>query len=424
MLNLAIGITILFLFLGAPIFVVFGLLGALIGLWFLGLPPAALAEIMLTGVNIWVLVAVPFFILAGNLMVQGGLARRIFDCVDSFTGHLCGGLAISVTGASTIFSAISGSSLATASAIGSISLPSMTKSGYPLKFSTGLIAVSGTLGNLIPPSIYLIILGSVLELSVGKLFMAGILPGLLIAFFIALTASGISYKNRYAIKPPTSWKTRGKTFVFALPSFCMPIVVLGGIYGGIFTPTEAAAVAVLFSVLIGLFVHRELNFEKIWQSLGTTMNTTCMVYFLIGMAVLMNTFFSYTNLPQAITQVVVSHAISPISYLLMASLLLLVFGCFLDALPIIYICGPLLFPAAINLGINPIHLSIILTVCLLVGQVTPPVGLVLYAMASFSGEKVNNVIAGSIPFLLAMIAGLIVIVIWPGLSMFLPSLMD
>ena len=185
MLTLAIAIAILFLFTGAPIFVVFGTLGTLVGVWFLGLPPAALAEIMLSGVNIWVLVAVPFFILAGNLMVHGGLARRIFDCVDSFTGHFYGGLAISVIGACTIFSAISGSSLATASAIGSISLPSMAKSGYPSKFSTGLIAVSGTLGNLIPPSIYLIILGSVLELSVGKLFMAGVLPGLLIAFFIS-----------------------------------------------------------------------------------------------------------------------------------------------------------------------------------------------------------------------------------------------
>jgi C4-dicarboxylate transporter DctM subunit len=424
MLTLAIAIAILFLFTGAPIFVVFGTLGTLVGVWFLGLPPAALAEIMLSGVNIWVLVAVPFFILAGNLMVHGGLARRIFDCVDSFTGHFYGGLAISVIGACTIFSAISGSSLATASAIGSISLPSMAKSGYPSKFSTGLIAVSGTLGNLIPPSIYLIILGSVLELSVGKLFMAGVLPGLLIAFFISLTASGISYKNSYAMKPPASWKTRGKSFVLALPSFTMPIIVLGGIYGGIFTPTEAAAVAVLFSFLVGFFIYRELNFEKIWKSLGNSMNTTCMVYFLIGMAVLMNKFFSYTNLPQEITKIVVSSTLSPTSYMLLACVLLVVFGCFLDALPIIYICGPLLFPAAVNLGIDPIQFCIILTVCLLIGQVTPPVGLVLYGTASFSGEKVNNVILGSIPFLLAMIAGLIVIVIWPDLSMFLPSLMD
>jgi C4-dicarboxylate transporter DctM subunit len=423
MLVIAITIVIIFMFLGTPIFVIFALLGSIIGLWLLGLPPAALAEIMYSGVNVWVLVAVPFFILAGNFMVHGGLARRIFDCVDSFVGHFPGGLAISVIGACTVFAAISGSSLATASAIGSISLPSMSKSGYPSEFNTGLIAVSGTLGNLIPPSIYLIILGSVLNLSVGQLFMAGVLPGLLYAFFIAITASGISFKRKYAIKPAATWKTRGKAFIPALPAFAMPVIVLGGIYGGIFTPTEAAAIAVLFSFLVGQYIYRELNKERLWQSLANTMNTTCMVYFLIGMAVLMNKFFSYTNLPQKITALVVGNALTPITYLMMASVLLMAFGCFLDALPIIYICAPLLFPPAVNVGIDPMQFCIIMTTCLMIGQVTPPVGLVLYGTASFSGESADTVIRGSIPFLLAMVAGLLVVVIWPALSMFLPSLM-
>ena len=422
MIYIALTIVLLLLLLGQPIFVIFALLGSVLGVLYLGITPAALAEITLSGVNIWVIVAVPFFILAGNLMVHSGCGQRLFDFIESLVGHLPGGAAISVVLACAFFSALSGSSIATASAIGTIALPSLEKAGYPSRFSTGLIAVSGTMGNLIPPSIYFIIFGSVLELSVGKLFMAGILPGLLMTFLLSSVAGGISYRKKYAVKPVASWGTRGRSIVPAIPALLMPAIVLGGIYGGIFTPTEAAAIACLYGLLVGVFVYRGLNLKNLWRSLSNTMRATSMIYLLIGTAIMINIFFTYTRIPQTITGFVAESMLGPIAYMLLSGFLVLVFGCFLDALPIIYIAAPLLFPAATTLGIDPIQFAVFFTVCLMVGQVTPPVGLVLYATSSFSGESADSVIRGAIPFLLAMLVGAMIIVIWPSLSLFLPGL--
>ena len=423
MIYLVIGIMFALLFIGEPIFIVFALFGSIIGIWHLGIPLAALAEITYSGMNVWVLVAVPFFILAGNLMSYSGCAASLFDFVESLVGHVPGGLAVAVVIACAIFGAMSGSSIAVASAVGTISISSLIKAGYPDGFSAGLIAVSGTLGQMIPPSIYFIILGAVLDLSVGELFLAGILPGILLTLLLSITASGISYRKNYAIKPAANWVTRGKKFLKAIPALVSPVIVIGGIYGGIFTPTEAAAISCLYSLLVGLFYYRGLNRETIRKTLSNTVTTTSMVYLLVGTAVLMNVFFTYTKIPQAITNYVAVQQLSATAFLMLACLLLLIFGFFLDALPIIYICAPLLFPTAIKLGISPIVFSVLFCLTLMIGQITPPVGLCLYATSSFSGVSADKVIKGSIPFLLAMIAGLLVILLWPNLSLYLPGLL-
>ena len=422
LLWIGIAVCVILFLLGSPIFIALAAGGAFILTWHIGVPIETTIQLCYNGIDKWVLLAIPFFILAGNLMLYGGAAKRLVDFLDSLLGHFPGGLALVTAWAAAFFAALTGSSLSVASAVGTITIPAMDERGYGRGYSTGLLAVCATLGNLIPPSVYLIVLGSVVNVSVGKLFMAGILPGILIVIFISVPVVIIAKKKRYGLKAPTTWRWRGKSFVIAIPALLTPVIILGGIYGGIFTPTEAAAVGCAWAVIAGL-VYREMKGSSIWKATDATLRLTARILILIGAAVLLGVVFTYAGIPQAITGLVTRAHLSPLAFIWLSGLLLLGLGCIMDALPIIYVVAPLLWPTVMALNINPIHFLILATICLLIGQVTPPIGMVLYETSAIANEPSENVIRGSIPFLIAMVCGLIVVSVWPGICLFLPSLM-
>jgi C4-dicarboxylate transporter DctM subunit len=421
---LAIGLIIAFGFfiIGVPIAVSFGLGAALVLIYHNGLPFSSIASMMFGGLDHFTWVAVPLFIFAGNLMIRSNSAKALLDFVQAMLGHITGGIAASAVLACVFFAALTGSGAATIASIGTLMIPRMRETGYSDGFSVGLISVTGTLGNLIPPSLFFIIYGMLIEESIAKLFLAGLLPGLLIAFMIMVTAVIICKHQKVGTLAPANWRVRGKTFVCALPALSIPVLILGGIYTGIFTPTEAAAIACVIAVVAG-FWYKGMTWKTFQKASFDTLRVTSMLLFLIGTATLLGKVLVLSGFPQTLTNLVVGWNLSPTAFIIGFSIVLLIMGTFMEGTPMLYVTLPIIMPCALALNVNLFHLGVIYCVAILIGQITPPVGIMLYVGSSISKVPPQVVIRGAMPFLITMAVALVLLCIFPGISLFLPSLM-
>ncbi|MBM4761823.1 TRAP transporter large permease [Bacillus sp. B15-48] len=418
----AIGLLIfvVLLVIGAPIWLALGASG---GYWVLvqmGLPLESVASQYFIATDQWILLAVPYFLLAGNLMTYMGPASRMFRFINNLVGHLPGGMPAAVVVTAAIFGALSGSSVATVVAVGSMAIPQMIKMGYTKENSFGVLAASGTLGQMIPPSIFMILFAASTQLDPGALFLAGIVPGAFMALVLVLVAVIVGIKDKKERPKRASFTEIGSSFLQAFPSLLMPVVILGGIYGGVFTPTEAAAIAVVYVLVISFLFNRSdftlANFKK---SFLHTMVTTSIIYILLGGAKLFSTAMTYIQVPQKITEFAISLAVADWVIMLIIVLVFLIFGMFLDAIPILYITLPILYPVVLSLGYDPIHFAIITVGALMIGQITPPVGSCLYAISGHFKESMGVVVKGTNPYLIGLVLGTLVLIYIPWLSLFL-----
>lgn len=379
------------------------------------------AQRMATGLNSFSLLAIPFFILAGQLMNNGGLARRLIDFAKSMLGTLPGGLAHVNIVASMLFGAISGSAVAAASAIGGTMGPRMEKEGYDKNFGAAVNITSATTGLLIPPSnvliVYSLASGGV---SIAALFLAGYLPGILVGLMLMTVAAVYSVRNKYPISARVPFMVVMKKFLQAIPSLLLVVVVIGGIIGGIFTATEAAAVAVLYALVLGL-IYREIQVKDLPQIILDASATTGIVMLLIGTSIGMSWIMAYENIPQSVTTALIELTENKVLILLIINLILLAVGTFMDMTPAVLIFTPIFLPIAIQLGIDPTHFGIILVLNLCVGLCTPPVGSVLFVGVGVAQTSIAKVVRPLLPFFVAMIVALLVVTYWPALSLWLPG---
>jgi C4-dicarboxylate transporter DctM subunit len=400
-------------------------------------PIEAVALKLFTGIESFEIMAIPFFILAGNFLTHGGVARRMIRFAASMVGHWYGGLGLAAVMACAMFAAISGSSPATVVAIGSILLPAMVAQGYPKRFGAGVIATSGALGILIPPSIVMVLYsvatgGSVaidpegkrvLSASVAQLFMAGVIPGLMLATMLGGTTFYRAWKNDYPRMAKATWAEAFVAFRESIWGLLLIVIVLGGIYAGLFTPTEAAAVSAVYAFVIAVFVYKDMSLKDIPQVLLSSANMSAMILYIITNAVLFSFLMTSEQIPQAITSWVTGAGIGQFEFLLFVNVLLLVAGNFMEPSSIVLITAPILFPVAIGLGVNPVHLGILMTVNMEVGLCHPPVGLNLYVASGIAKMGITELTIATWPWLLTMLIFLGIVTYVPELSLWLPRVL-
>ncbi|SDG67451.1 C4-dicarboxylate transporter, DctM subunit [Planococcus glaciei] len=415
---IVIGLLFILALLRVPIAISLAV-SSIIGLYLVDFSLNTVIQRMFTGVNSTTLMAIPGFVFAGLIMAQGGISKYLIEAIRSWVGHTKGGLSVVTVLTCMVFAAISGSSPATAAAIGAIMIPMMVKAGYDKKYSMGLVASAGTLGILIPPSIPLILYGSVSEQSTGKLFSAGILPGLVLGFALIIYAVIVAHRKGYGGLPKVPIKDRIRPTIKSIWGLIMPVVILGGIYSGIVTPTEASFLAVLYALIISVFVYRELNLFQFRNILTESINTTAMIFLIIAAALVLGTFLTTEQVPQDFAQWVSDSGFNKWTFLLIVSLLFFVLGMFLEPTAIILITLPILLPIITALEIDVIHFAIIMVVNMELGMITPPVGLNLFVVSGISGEKVEEVIKGVVPFFAIFIIVLVIVIIFPQISLYL-----
>jgi C4-dicarboxylate transporter DctM subunit len=384
-------------------------------------PVEAVALKLFTGIEKFEIMAIPFFILAGNFLTHGGVARRMIKFATAMVGHWYGGLALAGVMACALFAAVSGSSPATVVAIGSIILPAMVRQGFPKRFGAGVITTSGSLGILIPPSIPMVIYAVSTNTSVGKLFIAGIVPGLMLATLLGLTTWHIARKNNYPRLPKASWGERIKAFLDAFWGLLLILIVIGGIYGGIFTPTEAAAMSAVYAFIIAVFVYRDMSIKEVPGVLLASANMSAMLLYIITNAVLFSFLMTHENIPQEMANWITAQGLGWIGFLLVVNILLLLAGNVMEPSSIILIMAPILFPVAMKLGIDPIHFGILITVNMEVGLCHPPVGLNLYVASGIAKMGITELTIAVWPWLLTMLAFLVVVTYIPEISLWLPK---
>ena len=412
------------LLVGLPVF--FALLAAPgILLWLNGQERdmALLYRNVYNGMDSFPLMAIPFFMLAGELMNRGGITARLVEFAQAMMGHLRGGLAHVNVLSSMLFAGLSGSAVADTSAIGSMLIPAMEKQGYSRRFSAAITAASSVIGPIIPPSGIMIIYAYVMGESVAALFLAGIVPGILVGVGLMLMVSWMA--DRYDFPVATrrySWPERGRASLKAFFPLLTPVIILGGILGGVFTPTEAAAVAVGYAIFIGLFVMKSLRIGDLPEVLARAATTSAVVLLLVGAAMAFKTVVSLSHAPETLAAFVLSISDNPLILLFLINLLLFIVGMFLDAGPAIIILGPILGPIFVSMGVDPVHFAIIMSVNLTVGLATPPMGLVLFVASSVSGERVENIARAIVPFLLVEVAAIFLVTYIPAISMTIPRL--
>ena len=383
------------------------------------LPLMVIAQRMFTSIDSFPLMAIPFFILAGSLMESGGISRRLVNFANALAGHMTGGLAAVAVVTSMFFAAISGSSAATTAAIGSILIPAMVNKGYRRDFAGAVQAASGEIGVIIPPSIPMILYGVVAGVSVGDMFIAGILPGIMIGISLIITVYIISKKRGYKGSEKTSIKEKLIAFKEAFLALLMPVIILGGIYGGIFTPTEAAAVAVGYAFIIGAFVYKEILWKDVINLFGKSAVTMSIIMIIIANAGVFGWILTREQVPQLVAQTITSMTDSPIVFLLIINVFLMIVGMFFETSASIIILAPILAPIAMMLGIDPVHFGIIMIVNLAMGMVTPPLGVNLFVACQIGGLKLEQISKALIPFLLVLILDVLIISYVPAISTFL-----
>ena len=417
------GIFLFLMVLGTPIAVCLGAATFTTLMLFTDISPIEISAMMLQKVEHYSLMAIPMFILAGNLLSKGSAATRIIEFAKACVGHLPGGLPISAIFASIIFAAVSGSSPATVVAIGSIMFGAIMQAGYPKKYAVGTIATAGSLGILIPPSIVLIVYGVTAEVSIGRLFMAGVVPGIMLGIMLMVVTYIGAVRLGFKRTEPQSLKFRLAKMKDASWGLMTIIIVIGGIYGGIFTPTEAAAVAAVWAFFISVFVYKDIKITELYNTALDSAKTTAMIMFIIANAMLFAHFLTIENIPQHITQALIEANVDKIMFLLMVNLLLILAGSFMEPSAIIMIMVPLLLPVAIALGIDPIHFGIVITINMELGMVSPPVGLNLFVTSGLTGMSIKDVIVATLPWTMTILVGLMLVTYIPEIALWLPNLM-
>jgi C4-dicarboxylate transporter DctM subunit len=405
---------------GMPVSIALGLtvLGFLFA--FSDVPIQAVALKLFTGIEKFEIMAIPFFILAGNFLTHGGVARRMIQFATSMIGHWPGGLALAGVMACALFAAVSGSSPATVVAIGSILIPAMVKSGFPQRFGAGAITSSGALGILIPPSIVMVMYAVSTNSSIGALFMAGVIPGLLLAAMLGATTWWKAWRGRYPRLPRATWGQRLKALRESLWGLLLIVIVLGGIYAGIFTPTEAAAMSAVYAFIIAVFVYKDLRLRDVPRVLLASANMSAMLLYIITNAVLFSFLMTSEQVPQHMAQWLLDAGLGPVMFLLLVNLLLLLAGNVMEPSSIVLILAPILFPVAMHLGIDPIHFGIIMVVNMEIGMITPPVGLNLYVASGIAKMGITELTKAVSPWLLTMLVFLAIVTYVPVISLALP----
>ena len=428
---------VLLMLTGMPISIALGLTVMSFFFFLSDVPMASVGLKLFEGLNSFPIMAVPFFILAGNFLTNGGAAKRMIHFASTMVGHFYGGLGLAAVLACAMFAAISGSSVATVVAVGTIMMPAMTAAGYPKKFSAGVITTSGALGILFPPSINLVIFSiattgmsatgphdePVATASVGDLFIAGVVPGLVLAVLLGVTTWRRAKKFDYPRMQRATWGERWKAFREASWGLALIFIVVGGIYTGMFTPTEAAAIAAVYSFLISVFVYKDMKIVQVPAILRNAAAMSSMLLYIITNAVLFSFLLTSEQIPQAMASWMTMQGFGVVVFLFLVNIILLVAGNFMDPSAIVLIMAPILYPMACKLGVNPIHMGILMAVNMEVGMCHPPVGLNLYVASGITKMGISELTVAVWPWLLTMIGFLILVTYWPTLSLWLPHLL-
>ena len=417
------GLLVLLMLTGMPISIALGLTVLTFIFGFTNVPVQSVALKLFTGLENFEIMAIPFFILAGTFLTHGGVAKRMIAFATSLIGHWYGGLGLAAVLACALFAALSGSSPACVVAIGSILMPAMVKAGFPPRFGAGVITTSGALGILIPPSIVMVMYSVSTNTSVGALFIAGVIPGLVLATMLGGTTWWRARKNDYPRQPRASWGARFKAFRECIWGLLLIVVVMGGIYTGLFTPTEAAAMAAVYAFFIAVFVYRDLTLKDVPRVLLQSANMSAMLLYIITNAVLFSFVLANERIPQQLADWLVGMGFGQIGFLLVVNLLLLVAGNVMEPSSIVLIMAPILFPVAVKLGVDPVHFGILIVVNMEVGMCHPPVGLNLYVASGITKMGITELTIAVWPWLLTMLVFLGIVTYWPGLSLWLPHLM-
>jgi C4-dicarboxylate transporter DctM subunit len=413
----------IFMALGMPVAVALGLSSILTIMAFAQDSLASLSLKLYETSEAYTLLAIPFFVLGGTFMTTGGVARRMIRFANACIGHFRGGLAMASVFACMLFAAVSGSSPATVVAVGSIVIGGMVRAGYPKNFAVGVICNAGTLGILIPPSIVMVVYSAATETSVGKLFMAGVVPGILlglmlmVAIYVRARQVGLPKQER-ATLPETLRAGRD-----SLWGLLLIVIILGGIYGGVFTPTEAAAVAAVYAFFIAVFVYRDIGMKDVPRVLLDSGKVTVMLMFIVANALLFAHVLTTERIPQTIAEAIVNSGMPAWGFLLVVNVLLLIAGCFMEPTGITLILAPILFPIATRLGIDPVHLGVIMVINLEIGMVTPPVGLNLFVASGITKMPITAVARAALPWSLVLLAFLMIVTYVPVISTWLPNLL-
>jgi C4-dicarboxylate transporter DctM subunit len=422
------------LLVGMPVSIALGLTVLTVLFALTDVPLDAVALKLFTGIESFELMCVPFFILAGNFLTHGGVAKRMIRFATAMAGHWAGGLGLAAVVACAIFAAVSGSSPATVVAIGSIMIPAMVARGYPKDFAAGVVASGGVLGILIPPSIVMVLYsvataGMTVEgptgervhaASVDDLFMAGVIPGLVLATLLGLTTVWLARRRGYPVGERQPWSERLAAFLDCFWGLALVVIVMGGIYGGVFTPTEAAAVSAVYAFIVAVYIYKDLKLEDVPRVLLASAAMSAMLLYIITNAVLFTFLLTHEQIPQAMADWLIHQGFGPVTFLLVVNVILLVAGCFMEPASVTLILAPILFPVAAKLGIDPVHFGIIMVVNMEIGMLTPPVGLNLYVASGISRLGLTTLSRAVVPWLATMLVFLMIVTFWPDLSLALP----
>jgi len=417
------GLLIALMITGMPISIALGLTVLTFVFTMTQVPIESVALKLFTGIEKFEIMAIPFFILAGNFLTHGGVAKRMINFATSMIGHLHGGLALAGILACAMFALVCGSSVATVVAIGSILLPEMVKHGYPMRFGAAVITVAGSLGILMLPSIPKIIYAVATGTSIGALFVAGLLPGMLLTSMLCAVTWYLARKRDYPRMTRASWAESVHAFRESLWGLMLVVIIIGGIYSGLFTATEAAAMAAVYSFFISVFVYKALKFRDVPRVLLRAANTSAMLLYIVTNAVLFSFVLSNENIPSALADWIIAQDLGWIGFLLLVNILLLLAGNFMEPTSIILIMAPILAPAAKRLGIDLVHFGIVIDVNMEVGLCHPPVGLNLYVASMIAGMRITDLAMAVMPWLLTMLVFLVIVTYWPALTLWLPTVL-
>jgi C4-dicarboxylate transporter, DctM subunit len=404
---------------------------------FTSIPLDSIALKLFTGIEKFEIMAIPFFILAGNFLTHGGVARRMIRFASAMVGHWYGGMGLAAVLSCALFAAISGSSPATVMAVGSIMIPAMVKQGYPVQFGVGTVATAGGLGILIPPSIVMVMYAvatsgmvvtgpegeAVLSASIGTLFMAGVVPGIMLATMLGGTTTYRAWKNNYPRMKRASWGERFQAFRESVWGLMLIVIIMGGIYGGIFTPTEAAAVSAVYAFVVAVFVYKDIKLRDVPRVLLISAAMSAMLLYIITNAVMFAFILTSEQIPQAMSEWIVHLGLGKIGFLLIVNIILLGIGMVMEPSAIVLIMAPILYPVAVKLGVDPVHFGIMMVVNMEIGLCTPPVGLNLYVASSLSRLGLTEVTKATWPWLLTALVFLMIITYVPAVTMFLPNML-
>lgn len=413
---LLFGSLAIFLIIGVPISVSLGV-ATIVTLLTFDVPLAVVAQRMFTALDSVSIMAIPFFVLAGNLMTKGGISRRLVVFSNKIIGNVRGGMGLAMVLACAFFAALSGSAPATVLAIGSMLYPEMVKIGYPKERSAGLLAVAGGLGPIIPPSIIMVVYCTITSSSVGDLFKGGIVAGVMIAVVLLGITAYLAHKEKWPKNTEKfTWSAFGDSFIKAIPAILLPVIILGGIYSGLLTPTESAAVAVIYSLIVGVFVYKEVKLNDIIPIILDSGKSSAMILFIIATSTGFSWLFTFSGISNTLVTGIISMKLSATMFNFIVAIILLIFGTFLEGIATCVLLVPVLWPIASSLGINPIHFGMIVAISNVIGTMTPPVAVNLFSAASVSKLKMGDIAKGELPFFIGFVAVFFLIVFFPALS--------